>query len=591
MTEYKYEGRYCPVFPIKVNQVRHVVDVITEAGRPFSMGLEVGSKPELVAVLAIQDTPDALLICNGYKDRRYIELAMLAKRVGRRPIIVIEKPSEIALVLEVAAELGVEPEIGFRLRLAGKGAGRWERSGGERAKFGLTVPEIVSALDYLRERDKLDCVRLLHFHIGSQLTAISSLKVGLREASQVYVQLQKRCPRLEFIDVGGGLAVDYDGSKTSSESSMNYTMEEYARDVVWIIQEACDQAEAPHPVIVTECGRATVAYHSVLVFDVLGNANTFSTPCDPQKVLAATEAPAIVNMAQLLQELTPKNCVETLHDAIELRQDILQQFNLGLLSIEDRALGDEAYWALLNAMSNMSHQFHYVPEDLQRLPAMLTDTYFCNLSIFQSMPDSWAVDQIFPITPISRLNEEPTRRVVLADITCDSDGKIDRFPDLRDVKRYLPAHNDARRRALHLRRLPRRRLPGDPGRPAQPVRRHQRRPRGGQRAGGIRQRRARRLGETGAQLRPVRQGRPRRALAHHARARRQPEQDHRPRIGRRAEDVRERFRRLHVLEIARCGGAAADARVASAVLDGPRGATCVLARAVRFRSGRSRRDR
>jgi len=440
MTEYKYEGRYCPVFPIKVNQVRHVVEVITEAGRPFSMGLEVGSKPELVAVLAIQDTPDALLICNGYKDRRYIELALLAKRVGRRPIIVIEKPSEIALVLEVAAKLGVEPEIGFRLRLAGKGAGRWERSGGERAKFGLTVPEIVAALDYLRERDKLDCVRLLHFHIGSQLTAISSLKVGLREAAQVYVQLQKRCPRLEFMDVGGGLAVDYDGSKTSSESSMNYTMEEYARDVVWIIQEACDQADTPHPVIVTECGRATVAYHSVLVFDVLSNANTFSTPCDPQKVLAATEAPSIVNMAQLLQELTPKNCVETLHDAIELRQDILQQFSLGLLSIEDRALGDETYWALLNAMSNMSHQFHYVPEDLQRLPAMLTDTYFCNLSIFQSMPDSWAVDQIFPITPISRLNEEPTQRVVLADITCDSDGKIDRFPDLRDVKRYLPAH-------------------------------------------------------------------------------------------------------------------------------------------------------
>lgn len=441
MTEYKYEGHYRPVFPIKVNQVRHVVDVITEAGRPFSMGLEVGSKPELVAVLAIQDTPDALLICNGYKDRRYIELALLARRVGRRPIIVIEKPSEIALVLEVAEKLDVEPEIGFRLRLAGKGAGRWERSGGERAKFGLTVPEIVAALDYLRERDKLDCVRLVHFHIGSQLTAISSLKVGLREAAQVYVQLQQRCPRLEFIDVGGGLAVDYDGSKTQSESSMNYTMEEYARDVVWIIQEACDQADTPHPVIVTESGRATVAYHSVLVFEVLGIANTFSNPCDPQQVLAATEAPAIISMAQLLQELTPKNCLETLHDAIELRQDILQQFSLGLISIEDRALGDETYWALLNAMSGMMPHFHYVPEDLQRLPSMLTDTYFCNFSIFQSIPDSWAVDQIIPIAPISRLNEEPTRRVVLADITCDSDGKIDRFPDLRDVKRYLPAHN------------------------------------------------------------------------------------------------------------------------------------------------------
>ncbi len=438
--EYGYKGRYCPVYPIKVNQQRQVVDVITEAGRPFAMGLEVGSKPELMAVLAIQDNPDALLICNGYKDRRYVELALMARRVGRHPIIVIEKPSEVGLVLSVARELGVEPEIGFRLRLAGKGAGRWERSGGERAKFGLTVSDIVAALAELRAADRLDCVRLLHFHIGSQLTAISSLKVALHEASQVYVQLQKVCPKLSHMDVGGGLAVDYDGSKTSSESSMNYSIEEYARDVVWIIQQACDQSDAPHPTIVTECGRATVAFHSVLVFEVLGIANTFSTPCDPEPVLAATEAPAVIHMAQMLQELSPKNCMEMLHDAIELRQELLQQFSLGLLSIDDRALGDQCYWALLNRISGMADQMHYVPEDLQRLPALLTDTYFCNLSIFQSLPDSWAVDQIFPVVPVSRLNERPTRRVVLADITCDSDGKIDRFPDLREVKRYLPAH-------------------------------------------------------------------------------------------------------------------------------------------------------
>ena len=440
IAEYDFQGKYCPIFPIKVNQVRHVVDVINEAGLPFDMGLEVGSKPELMAVLAIQDNPEALLVCNGYKDRRYIELALMAKRVGRRPVIVIEKPSEIALVLDVAEELGVEPEIGFRLRLAGKGAGRWEHSGGERAKFGLTVSEIVAAVGFLRERGKLDCVRLLHFHNGSQLTAISSLKVGLREAAQVYVQLRKHCPSLTHMDVGGGLAVDYDGSKTASESSMNYTVEEYARDVVWIIKETCDQTGAPHPTIATEFGRATVAHHSVLVFEVLGIANTFSTPCDPETVLAATKAPAIVNMAQLLQELSPKNAMETLHDAVELRQDILQEFSLGLLSIEDRAFGDQAYWALLNTISGMTDQMHYIPEDLQRLPALLTDTYFCNLSIFQSLPDSWAVDQIFPITPVNRLNERPNRRVVLADITCDSDGKIDRFPDLREVKRYLPAH-------------------------------------------------------------------------------------------------------------------------------------------------------
>ncbi|MFO7653858.1 MAG: biosynthetic arginine decarboxylase [Candidatus Krumholzibacteriia bacterium] len=441
MSEYEYGGSYRPVYPIKVNQQRQVVAVISDAGRPYSMGLEVGSKPELVAVLATLDNPGALLICNGYKDRRYVELALMAQRIGRRPIIVIEKPSEIDLVLDVAAELKVQPEIGFRLRLAGKGAGRWERSGGERAKFGLNVPELVAAVEQLRQREALGCVKLLHFHIGSQLTNISSLKVALREASQVYVQLRRHCPEMQFMDVGGGLAVDYDGSKTAFESSMNYTVEEYARDVVWIIQQACDRAEMPHPVIVTECGRATVAYHSVLVFEVLDIANTFSTPCDPQDVLERTESPAIQNMAQLLIELTPKNCQETLHDAIEQRQDILQQFGLGLISIEERALGDRCYWALLNAISSAAAKLHYVPEDLQRLPAMLTETYFINLSIFQSLPDSWALDQIFPIMPIARLKEEPTRRVVLGDITCDSDGKIDRFADLRDVKRYLPAHN------------------------------------------------------------------------------------------------------------------------------------------------------
>ncbi|MDD5719546.1 MAG: biosynthetic arginine decarboxylase [Candidatus Krumholzibacteria bacterium] len=438
--EYQYRGGYVPVYPIKVNQQRHVVSELSRAGREFSLGLEVGSKPELIAVMAIQDNPDALLICNGYKDRQYLELALMSRQIGRRPIIVVEKPSEIDLLLEVSEKLEVEPEIGFRLRLAGRGAGRWERSGGERAKFGLTVTEIVAALTKLREYDKLHWVRLLHFHIGSQLTAISSLKQAVREASQIYVQLAQRCPQLTYFDVGGGLAVDYDGSKTAFESSMNYTVDEYARDVVWILMQACEEAEVAHPVIVTECGRAMVAYNSVLVMEVLGLANTFSLPCDTKAVQAATESPSIVNMAQLLQELTPKNCQETLHDAVELRQDMLQQFNLGLISIEDRALGDQCYWALLNAINGMTRELHYVPEDLQRLPALLTDTYFCNLSIFQSVPDSWAIDQIFPITPVSRLNEQPSRRVVLGDITCDSDGKIDRFADLREVKHYLPAH-------------------------------------------------------------------------------------------------------------------------------------------------------
>ncbi|MFN2370477.1 MAG: biosynthetic arginine decarboxylase [Candidatus Krumholzibacteriia bacterium] len=441
MAEYDYQGSYRPVYPIKVNQQRHVVSELIRAGRDLHLGLEVGSKPELVAALALHENPDALLICNGYKDRQYLELAMMAQRVGREVIVVIEKPSEIDLLLKISREQDIEPCIGFRLRLAGRGAGRWERSGGERAKFGLNVAEIATALKLLKEHGKQDWVRLVHFHNGSQLTNISSLKQAVREAAQMYVQVSRYSPRLKYFDVGGGLAVDYDGSKTAFESSMNYTVEEYARDVVWILKEACDNAEVAHPTVVTECGRAMVAYASVLVAEVLGLANTFTTAVEAQAVPLQTEETTVLNMAQLLQDLTPKNCQEALHDAVELRQTMLSQFSLGLMSIEDRALGDQCYWALLNAINTATKELHYVPEDLRRLPALLTDTYFCNLSIFQSMPDSWAIDQIFPITPITRLNEEPKRRVVLADITCDSDGKVERFADLRDIKHYLPAHD------------------------------------------------------------------------------------------------------------------------------------------------------
>lgn len=441
MGEYKYQGAYRPVYPIKVNQQRHVVTELISAGQDLNLGLEVGSKPELVAALAMHENPDALLICNGYKDRQYLELAMMAQRVGREVIVVIEKPSEIDLLIEISKEQDIEPRVGFRLRLAGRGAGRWERSGGERAKFGLNVAEIAAALKLLQGLGKQDWVRLVHFHNGSQLTNISSLKNAVREAAQVYVQMARFCPRLQYFDVGGGLAVDYDGSRTAFESSMNYTVEEYARDVVWILMEACDNAEVAHPSVVTECGRAMVAYSSVLVAEVMGLANTFQDKVDPAAVLKATEEDTILNMVQLLNDLTPKNCQETLHDVVELRQTMLQQFSLGLMTLEDRALGDQCYWTLLNAINASTRELHYVPEDLRRLPALLTDTYFCNLSIFQSMPDSWAIDQIFPITPISRLNEEPTRRVVLADITCDSDGKVERFADLRDIKHYLPAHD------------------------------------------------------------------------------------------------------------------------------------------------------
>lgn len=439
--EHNYEGQYFPAYPIKVNQQRHVVDVLRQVGHEFQMGLEVGSKPELIAVLALHDTPGALLLCNGYKDTSYIELALMSAKMGRRPIIIIEKYSELPLVLEIAERLGVEPEIGFRLRLAGKGSGRWERSGGDRAKFGLPIGEIVQALQELRKLEKEHIVKLLHFHLGSQLTAISALRTSLKEAVQLYVQLRRTCPNLAFLDVGGGLGVDYDGSKTSFESSMNYTVEEYARDVVWTIDELCKQGKVPAPNIVTESGRAMAAHHSVLVFDVLGIANSFSKPCNPQDILDKSNHQAVTTMAQFLVDVTPKNCQETLHDALELRQDMLQQFNLGLMTIEDRALGDECYWALLNMISKMAAQLNYIPEDLERLPSMLSDTYFCNFSIFQSMPDNWAINQIFPIMPLHRLTEKPSVPIVIADITCDSDGTIDRFADLRDVKRYLPAHH------------------------------------------------------------------------------------------------------------------------------------------------------
>jgi len=438
--EHNYKGKYIPAYPIKVNQQRHIVEVLKQAGKDICLGLEVGSKPELIAVLAIHENPEALLLCNGYKDSEYIELALMSKKVGRRPLVIIEKFSELELVLKTAEKLGVEPEVGFRLRLSGKGAGRWERSGGDRAKFGLSMTEVVKCAEALKRAGKSEALRLLHFHIGSQLTSIGSLKSSLREAGQVYAQLKKEMPALDYLDVGGGLGVDYDGSKTTFASSMNYTLEEYARDVVWVIDTVCQQAGVPHPNIVTESGRATVAHHSVLVFNTLGIANTFSDPCDPVKILEEAVHQSVKTLAQLLQELTPKNCQESLHDAMGLRSDLLDQFNLGLLSLNDRALADQVFWAILWQISKLSQQLHYIPEDLERLPSLLTDTYFCNLSIFQSLPDNWAIEQIFPIMPLHRLNEEPTSQIVIADITCDSDGTIDRFADLKDIKRHLPAH-------------------------------------------------------------------------------------------------------------------------------------------------------
>ncbi|MBL7662770.1 biosynthetic arginine decarboxylase [bacterium] len=438
--EQNYTGRYTLCFPIKVNQQRHVVDILRAAGEQYQMGLEVGSKPELIAVLGLQNAESGPLLCNGYKDAEYIELALMSKKVGRRPIITIEKLSELQTVLDVSEKLNVTPEIGFRIRLSGKGSGRWEKSGGERAKFGLTIGEIVEAFETLKKKNMLSIISLLHFHVGSQITAIDALKVALREAVQVYIQLRRDCPNLTMLDVGGGLGVDYDGSKTTFASSMNYTVDEYARDIVWILGEACEQAGVPAPDIISESGRALAAHHAVLVFNALGIANSFSYTCNINEILSKTKHKTVTTLCSLYQELTPKNCQETLNDALQLRQDVLDQFNLGIVSITDRALVDEVFWGLLYQIKQKTAEMFYVPEDLERLAWLLTDTYFCNFSVFQSMPDSWAIQQIFPVMPIHRLNEQPTRSVVLADISCDSDGKIDRFADLKDVKRYLPVH-------------------------------------------------------------------------------------------------------------------------------------------------------
>ncbi|MDZ4785751.1 MAG: biosynthetic arginine decarboxylase [bacterium] len=433
-----YTGKYRAAFPIKVNQQKHVVDIVRQAGREFMLGLEVGSKPELLAVLAIHDTPNALLLCNGYKDAEYIELALLSGRIGRRPVIIIEQLYELQAVLDTSARLGVDAEIGLRMKPSSKGSGRWESSGGDQAKFGLSTHEIVLAINQLKKAQKTDCLKLLHFHIGSQITAINSIKRVLREATRMYTEIAKLCPSLCFFDVGGGLGVDYDGSRTNFESSMNYTVEEYARDVVSAIQEACNEAALPHPDIVTECGRALLAHHAVLISEVIDVAPSMGAVQDLED--PPSDNQILSDLRNLYRQLSVKNCHETLHDALEIKETILQGFIQGSLSLEDRAYADKGYKHLIAKLKVVSEDLKFVPEDLQKLDEGLRDTFFCNFSVFQSLPDSWAIDQLFPIMPIHRLCEEPKRKAIMADLTCDSDGKIDRFIDLKDVGRHITLH-------------------------------------------------------------------------------------------------------------------------------------------------------
>ena len=436
--EYDYNGKFRGVYPIKVNQSHRVVKEIIEFGRDYHYGLEAGSKPELLATMALHEDEDALIICNGYKDDDYIETALLTSRLGRIVIIVIEKLSELDHVHAVADKLGITPTLGVRAKLTSRGAGRWEQSGGDRSKFGLTAAELIEAVDKLRSWGELDSLKLLHFHLGSQISAIRAIKDALREAGRLFVELHELGAKLEYFDVGGGLGVDYDGSQTNYASSINYSVQEYANDVVFAILEQCNLNDVPHPTVVIESGRAVSAHHSVLVVDVIG-VNQCGTGNDPGKPPAEHEG-LLRNLHDTFEATTARNLRESYHDALEYKEQVHQLFSLGHLSLENRVLCERVFWAICNKILRISRKMTRLPAELEGLQDRLADTYFCNFSVFQSLPDAWAIGHLFPIVPIHRLDELPTHRGVLADITCDSDGRIDSFIDIRDVKRVLELH-------------------------------------------------------------------------------------------------------------------------------------------------------
>ena len=434
-----YSGDYACVYPIKVNQQRHVVEEVLHFGKEHGFGLEAGSKPELLAVLALTNgTAETPIICNGFKDDEFVKMVVLARKIGKNIIPVVEKFTELELIVKYAEELGVRQPVGIRVKLASRGTGRWRGSAGYRSKFGLTLTEVLEAFEFLKSKGLEDCLQMTHFHMGSQVSNIRKVKDALTEATRVFVELYRLGAGLKYIDVGGGLGIDYDGSQTDFESSTNYTLQEYANDVVFRIKAVCDEAGVPHPTIISESGRALVGYHSVLVFDVLGTSN-FDNCTAPDELPADAPQP-LQDLFTTHRELNKKNYLEGYHDAVQAMEEVLNLFNLGYLSIELRALGERLFWALCRKLQRLTAELDYVPEELNGLPNMLSDTYFCNFSVFQSMPDSWAIDQLFPIMPIHRLTEAPTRRGVLGDITCDSDGKVDQFIDLRDVRSTLELH-------------------------------------------------------------------------------------------------------------------------------------------------------
>ncbi|GAB4206275.1 MAG: biosynthetic arginine decarboxylase [Sandaracinaceae bacterium] len=437
IAEYDYKGSYRGVFPTKVNQQKHFIEEVVEFGAPWRVGLEAGSKPELLIALAAEQEPGGLVICNGYKDQKYIETALLAQRFDKTVIVVLERIEELEFTLRAFKKTGIRPCIGVRAKLGTKGVGRWADSVGDRAKFGLTTSEIVEVVDKLAERDMLDCLQLLHYHAGSQLSSIISVKNAIREAANIYVELAKMGAQMKFLDVGGGLAVDYDGSKSDFHASKNYNIQEYAYDIVAAIAEACTKAEIPHPTIITESGRAIAAHQSVLVFEIVGkNEVRFGTPQDPgpkaHKVLR--------QLYETYQGIQPKNLQEAYHDASQNKEEADSLFKFGYLTLRERAQAEKLFWACCERILEAAKKLKRVPDEVLQLEQMMAAIYYGNFSVFQSIPDSWAIDQLFPIMPIHRLDEEPTVKTTLADLTCDSDGKVDHFIDIEDVKRVLPVH-------------------------------------------------------------------------------------------------------------------------------------------------------
>ena len=437
IARYRYPGSYQGVFPVKCNQNRHLVEDLVRFGQPYQFGLEAGSKPELTIALATLKTPNSLLICNGYKDREYIETALLATRLGQKSLIVLEQLEEVPLVIDAARQLGIEPMLGVRAKLNTKGTGRWGESSGQRAKFGLTIPEILSAVEQLRQAGMLSSLQLLHFHIGSQISAISTIKDAIREASQIYVELCALGANMQYLDVGGGLAIDYDGSKTNFHASKNYNMQNYANDIVAEVKEACEGRQLPVPVLISESGRAIASHQSVLIFDVLSTSDVHSEIPAP---VQEKEHLIIRNLWETYRTISVENSQEAYHDAIQFNEEAKSLFSLGYLTLTQRARAEQLYWACCQKILEISRTQDYVPDDLEDLEKSMASIYYVNLSVFQSVPDAWAIDQLFPIMPIHRLDEEPTQRAVLADLTCDSDGKIDQFIDLRDVKSVLELH-------------------------------------------------------------------------------------------------------------------------------------------------------